>query len=79
MYREISNFKISHLEFYKIIVKNLLGEETRQSKEQQPANHNPDYIDDERKCGKRERCHEYGKLTMYPIYSNLSEGSWIIF
>ena len=65
MYREISNSKISHLEFYKIIVKNLLGEETRQSKEQQSANHNPDYIDDERKCGKRERCHECGKLTMY--------------
>jgi hypothetical protein len=62
IYREISNSKMTHLDFYKEIIKHLLGEE---KEVKNTRNHNPIYIDEEKKSEKRERCNECGKLTMY--------------
>jgi len=63
IYQELSNSKMSHLEFYKEIIKHLLGNEEKESKK--ARNHNLIYIYDEKKSEKRERCNECGKLTMY--------------
>ena len=63
IYREISNSKITHLEFYKEIIQNFLGNEEKEPKK--TRNHNPNYIDEDKKSEKRERCNECGKLTIY--------------